>query len=51
MRALWMASRPVGRVPSGWRNTADGSVGDPSNSSGRHRPSGQRSAATVVDVP
>src|SRR5437763_4833045 len=50
-RACRSASRPTSIRPSVFRYTADGSSGEPSNSSGRIRPSGVRSMATVFDVP
>src|SRR5439155_4215609 len=45
------ASAPTSNDPSGAPNTADGSSGELSNISGLTRPSGQRSSATVLDVP
>jgi hypothetical protein len=50
-RARWAASRPVWSRPSGPSSTAEASSGEPSNSSGRMRPSGHCSMAIVVEVP
>jgi hypothetical protein len=45
------ASLPATRRPSGAAKTPDGMTGAPSNSSTLVRPSGQRSTATVFEVP
>jgi hypothetical protein len=45
------ASLPVWSVPAGSRNTAEGITGEPSNRSGRVRPSGHTTTATVCEVP
>src|SRR6185437_14600512 len=50
-RALRSASRPTSTLPSVLKYTADGSSGEPSNSSGRIRASEVRTIATVFDVP
>src|SRR5262249_39841403 len=44
-------SRPTRIVPLGSAYTDEGSRGEPSTSSGRARPSGHRSTATVFEVP
>ena len=49
--ASWRASRPTSIRPVGSAQTADGSSGDPSNSSGRGGRSSTAITATVDDVP